>query len=97
MVLNFEQKLFKECKKLIEQNDLESFKTYLIENFENEENLDLSFVFQKLYLHACLKFKNSPIIDYLENEVYNYLPEIERIAMRQVFPYGRYLRSKHKN
>jgi hypothetical protein len=91
------QKWFKECKILIERNDLESFKTYLIENFSNSENIDLSFVFQKVYLHACLKFKNSPIIDYLENEVYNYLPEIERIAIRQVFPYGRYLRSKHKN
>lgn len=91
------QKLFKEMKILIERNDLESFKTLLIENFSNSENIDLSFVFQKVYLHACLKFKNSPIIDYLENEVYNYLPEIERIAIRQVFPYGRYLRSKHKN
>jgi hypothetical protein len=91
------QKLFKELKNLIEQNNLESFKTLLIENFEHEQEIDLSFVFQKLYLHACLKFKNSPIIDYLENEVYNYLPEIERIAIRQVFPYGRYLRNKHKN
>ncbi len=91
------QKLFKEMKILIERNDLESFKTLLIENFSNSENIDLSYVFQKVYLHACLKFKNSPIIDYLENEVYNYLPEIERIAIRQVFPYGRYLRSKHKN
>ena len=91
------QKLFKEMKILIERNDLESFKTLLDENFSNSENIDLSFVFQKVYLHACLKFKNSPIIDYLENEVYNYLPEIERIAIRQVFPYGRYLRNKHKN
>jgi len=85
----------KRLKTVIDQGDLDQFKEELICVSSELSNLsiDSSFLFQKLYLHSCLK-KKYKIASYLEKDIYPLLPEIEKISIRQCFPYGKYLLKK---
>lgn len=82
-------------KSLINENKESHFKSamdFLINlNGKNtfDINMDSGFFFQKIYLHACLK-KRRGLAEYMEKIIYNKLGEIEKIAIRQCFPYGRY-------
>jgi hypothetical protein len=78
-------------KEYINKNDAEAFTSFLSE-VEDDYDGVWDYIFKKVYIHACLK-KNQPIVDILLQK-YEELSEIERIAIRQVFPYGRYLLSK---
>jgi len=78
-------------KEYINKKDTEGFNTFLSETQDDYDGV-WDYIFKKVYIHACLK-KNQPIIDILL-KVYEELSEIERIAIRQVFPYGRYLLAK---
>ena len=90
-------------KKLINENKEEDFiqcmKYITYEDSENPSintfdiNIDSAYFFQKIYLHSCLKKRHS-IAEYMEKEIYPKLHDIERISIRQCFPYGRYLRNK---
>lgn len=85
-----------DLKKLIAANDLEAIKHYINEFFiyENEsEYMDPAYIFQKVYLHACL-LKRHEIAKYLEEDCYPLLPAVQQIAIRQCFPYGRVLLKK---
>jgi len=73
------------------KKDTEGFNTFLSDIQDDYDGV-WDYIFKKVYIHACLK-KNQPIIDILL-KVYEELSEIERIAIRQVFPYGRYLLAK---
>ena len=66
----------------------------LQEIFESvkEEKIDWQRIFLKVYLHACLK-KQKEIVDWL-TEVYENFDSISKIALRQIFPYGKVLLSK---
>jgi hypothetical protein len=79
------------CKSYINMNNLEGLKTYIPTLFEY--NYDWPTLFQKIYLHACLK-KNKEIASWLQNEVYTIMDPIQQIALRHVFPYGRHLLNK---
>lgn len=64
------------------------------EDEDEEENethgpIDWGYLYQKVYLHACLK-KRARIAEWLQAQFTN-LDEITQIALRQIFPYGRYL------
>jgi hypothetical protein len=59
---------------------------------EEGEPLAWDYIYQKVYLHACLR-KQKHIVDWLL-ELYKELSVIEQIAIRQIFPYGRYLLAK---
>ena len=78
-------------KEYINKNDAEAFTSFL-SGVEDDYDGVWDYIFKKVYIHACLK-KNQPIVDILLQK-YEELSEIERIAVRQVFPYGRYLLSK---
>lgn len=83
-----------DLKDLININNLEAFKAYIIQLCENAEySIDPAFIFQKVYLHACLK-KRHEIVDYLIRDCFPILDPIQQIAIRQVFSYGRYLLKK---
>jgi len=76
------------CKSYINMNSLDELKVYIPTLFEY--NYDWPTLFQKVYLYACLK-KKREIADWLQTTVYPMLDPIQQIALRQVFPYGKYL------
>jgi hypothetical protein len=79
------------CKKYINENDLEEFKEFCISllNF----NYDWPYLFQKVYIHSCLK-KRQDMAEWLHNTMYSKMDPIQQIALRQIFPYGKYLLNK---
>jgi len=79
------------CKSYINMNSFEELKMYIPTLFEY--NYDWPVLFQKVYLHACLK-KKEEIANWLQTIIYPMLDPIQQIALKQVFPYGRYLISK---
>jgi hypothetical protein len=84
--------LIKPFKIYIQADNLESCQSYLLHLRTEYEDLPWDYIFQKVYLHACLK-KKTAIVDWLMI-IYNELNAIEQIALRNVFPYGRYLLGK---
>ena len=78
-------------KKYIDNGSLSDCQNYLqeLKDMYEVNELPWDFIFQKVYLHACLK-KQKAIVDWLML-VYTELPPIQQIALRQIFPYGRTL------
>ncbi len=76
-------------KRYIDVGSLDTCQVYLQELLETYEDVPWDYIFQKVYLHACLK-KQKQIVDWLMF-VFNDLPPIQQIAVRQVFSYGKYL------
>jgi len=87
--------MINELKLLINNNNLIGVQGYINELLVNdgEHLMDPAYIFQKVYLHACLK-KNKEIAEWLEKECFPLLSAIQQIAIRQCFPYGRVLLSK---
>lgn len=79
-------------KEYINDNDIDGFKAYLLSLMTDYTDVPWDYIFVKVYIHACLK-KRKDIADFL-SEKYKELDPIMQIAIRQVFPYGRYLLSK---
>jgi hypothetical protein len=89
--------IIQECRTHIEQSNLEYLQQYvcsLINNEELEREPDWPFIFQKVYLHACLKGQQE-IAEWLQTAMYPLMDPIQQIALRQIFPYGRHLLSQH--
>ncbi len=82
-------------KQLAETNNLDGLKEYVAELQEHETPLDWPYLFQKVYLHACLKGAES-IAEWMKATLYPMLDPIQQIALRQVFPYGRVLLQRAK-
>ena len=60
-----------------------------IQSMEYEYNPNWQYIYQQVYLHACLK-KKRDIAEWLTSIFPSFDP-VSQIALRQVFPYGRYL------
>lgn len=72
---------------MIEYHDMEGLDEMWKELQESDEPLDVPSLFQKLYLHSCLKgFPD--IAHWFQFTVFPTLDPIIQIALRQVFPYG---------
>ena len=56
---------------------------------EFEKPVAWDYVFQKVYLHACLK-RQEHIVNWLK-ELFELLDPVAKIALRQMFPYGNIL------
>jgi hypothetical protein len=82
-----------EAKKRIEAYDLIGMQE-LFEDIKDNKEIDMATIYLKVYLHACLK-KEGQIKEWLE-QMFEHFDPINKIALRQVFPYGRYLYSKDK-
>lgn len=78
------------CKKFIEQDDLENLQEFYMENLE--EDYPWEYIYQKVYLHACLK-KKVKIVEWLKG-LFPLFDPIQQIAIRQMFFYGKYLLDK---
>jgi hypothetical protein len=79
-------------KQLVTINDLDGLKAEYEALQENESQQPWDVIFKDVYLHACLK-KRQAIVDWLLT-VYESMDDISKIALRQVFPYGRILLKK---
>lgn len=84
------RELVRELKTLVERNNLEGLVEYL--EVYQESEIPWDTLFKDVYLHACLK-KQRRIVDWLV-KLYEEMPPIQKIALRQTFAYGRYLLSK---
>jgi hypothetical protein len=80
----------KTCKLLIEKDNLEGLQEYYMEY--SGETYPWEYVYQKLYLHACLK-KKTRIVEWMKGLFPQFDP-IQQIALRQMFSYGKYLLAK---
>lgn len=78
------------CKTMIEKDNLEGLQEIYMENLD--ENYPWEYVYQKLYLHACLK-KKTRIVEWM-NGLFDQFDPIQKIALRQMFFYGKYLLAK---
>jgi hypothetical protein len=76
-------------KKYINDGSLEACKNYLQDLRDTYEDVPWDYIFQKVYIHACLK-KQKQIVDWLML-IFTELPPIQQIAIRQIFSYGRAL------
>jgi trans-aconitate methyltransferase len=86
-----------DLKDWVERGDLSALQSYFQYVQIGEEDLpaELDYVFQKVYLHACLKGKNE-IANWMKTTVLASLPPIQQIAIRQSISYGNYLLKTHK-
>jgi hypothetical protein len=79
------------CKHYIETDSLDILQAYVLTLLN--DNQDWPYLFQKVYLHACLKGKE-PIAKWLQSAIFPMMDPIQQIAVRQTFSYGKYLLSK---
>jgi hypothetical protein len=84
------ENFIKQCKILIEENNLDCLQDYYLEN--KDEPFAWEYVYQKIYLHASLK-KKPMIVEWMKGLFETFDP-IQQIALRQMFSYGKYLLAK---
>jgi hypothetical protein len=79
-------------KDYINADDLVGLQEYFADLQESEFSSEPSwdYIFQKVYLHACLK-KRITTAEWLIETVFPKLGAIQQIALRQIFSYGKHL------
>jgi len=78
----------RELKGMVERNNVEGLQEQLALYWESSD-IPWDSLFKDVYLHACLK-KKPDVIKWLET-LYEGMPPLQKIALRQTFAYGRYL------
>jgi len=86
------RQITEEIKEIINKKDLSLLQIYWmdLQNTEFPCIIDWTTLFQKLYLHAC----NKGCVDitiWFEKVLFEQLDPIQKIGLRQLFAYGRYL------
>ena len=89
--MSFEEKLVREVKLYIDNDDLEGLKSFW-DNTEFDVDLGWDYIFEKVYLHAALK-KRKNFCDWFDI-LFHQLSIIEQMAIRQMFSYAKYLLKK---
>ena len=89
-----EDELIKEFKKVIEESDVIALKELHLDYMDTEfpREIDWPYIYQKVYLHACLK-KKKDMAAWVES-LFDQVDPIQKIAYRQTFAYGRTLLNK---
>ncbi len=89
-----EQPIIRDCKALIEHSTLQALQTFFdeVQQEEDAHLVDWPYVWQKVYLHACLK-KNRDMAEWLEVK-FKDLDPIQAIAYRHTLNYGHHLLRK---
>jgi len=85
----------KRFKSYVETEDLngaQGFLAGLVSDPESAADIAWDHVYQKVYIHACLKKKRA-FVDWIMS-LFEMLDTIEKIALRQTFAYGKYLLNK---
>jgi hypothetical protein len=78
----------RDLKGMVERNNVEGLQEQL-EAYQTVPDIPWDSLFKDIYLHACLK-KKPDVIKWLEG-LYEQMPPIQKIALRQIFAYGRHL------
>ena len=78
----------RELKGMVERNNIEGLQEQL-DAYKHMHDIPWDSLFKDVYLHACWK-KKPDVIKWLE-ELYETMPPIQKIALRQTFAYGRHL------
>lgn len=90
-----EDELIREIKPFIESGNLDGMQI-LWEDYRDHTDVGQAiawdYVFQKVYLHAALK-KQHAICEWMDSLFLTFNP-MTQIAIRQIFPYARYLLRK---
>lgn len=88
------EEIIKTFKLYIDRDKLEAAQLYYAEliNDYDLSDIPMDFVFQKIYIHACLK-KRHQFAEWLKT-CYESMDTIDKIAIRQVFSYGKFLLNK---
>lgn len=81
----------KRFKSFVDAHDLSGAQLFY-EGVITLEDIAWDYVYQKVYLHACLK-KRHDFVKWMDG-LFEALEPIQRIALRQMFAYGRYLLQK---
>lgn len=86
----------REATEMIKQNNIVQLAS-VYEYIQSQDDLefDITFLFQKLFLNACL-YGNSSTIEWFLS-LYSKLPATSVIAIRHTLVYGKYLIKKRKN
>ena len=92
--MNLEDDIISELKPFITSGKVYALKEKWEEYQETDFGRDIAwdYVFQKIYLHACLK-KQTKIVEWLM-EMYTLFNPVTQIAIRQMFHYGDFLLRK---
>ena len=84
-----------DLKVLIDKGSLQPVQEYFQMILTDLSGTDFAwdYLYQTCYIHACLKHKTE-IVEWMKT-LFDLLPTITQIAMRQVFAYGNYLQRRH--
>ena len=93
-----DRQILEDCKDFIETDQLEGLQSYIQYWFEtkdtsSEYRLPIEYLYQQIYLHACLK-KKKYIAEWIKSMFPIIFDDIQQIALRQMFSYGNYLLNK---
>ena len=92
-----DKEIIRVCKDYINTNQNDEFQNYVLNTIINttyEYKLPYEYIFQKIYIHSCLK-KNSILASWLKEEIYaKYFDCVQQIALRHVFNYGDFILRK---
>jgi hypothetical protein len=85
------------CKAYINEKNAYGLQKYYedLMNTEFPRPPDWPYIFRAVYLHACLKGLRQ-VAQWLETELFLQMDPIEKIALRQIFPYGKHLLANTK-
>jgi hypothetical protein len=92
-----EHAIIAECKEIITHKTLSVLQAWydnLMTEYDwAETRVDWPYIFQKIYIHACLK-KKRDMADWLEALFKEKVDPINQIAYKHSFTYGRHLLRK---
>ena len=88
-----ERNCIKYIKLLIDSDNLAEIQLYYNELLSSDISMNWQYIYQTCYIHACLKHKTN-IVEWISS-LFEDLDPISKIAMRQVFSYGRYLLNRN--
>jgi hypothetical protein len=77
------------CKQYINDKNLDLLQDYYHDLIQTP-NVDWPFIFQKVYLHACLR-NCEEIVEWMKTQIYPQMDPIQQIALRHTLTYGKYL------
>ncbi len=98
MASPIDEAIIRDCKKIIEEGNL----AYLQDMFEDilgmedAKRRDWAYIFQKIYLHACVKGKED-VATWLKNNVFPLMDPIQQIACKTTFTYGTQMLESYKS
>ena len=81
-------------KRLIDNHQTDETKSYIIQTIQNindfEYHINQLDIFKQAFNHACIR-GNRDLISWFLEAYLTYFNDIEKIAIRQLFFYGKYL------